>query len=100
MNKTAIRNIPLADIMQQNVVTLSTEDTVDKAHEIFKNNGFHHIPVVDEDSKVVGMISTSDLERISLGMSVFKSSKKRRVQFIYLSLPSGSGYHVAGIGSS
>ena len=78
MNKAAIKETPLADIMKRSVVTLSTEDTLDRAAEIFKNNAFHHIPVVNEYAKVVGMVSTTDLDRVSLGMSFFKNPNKEK----------------------
>ncbi len=78
MNHTSKENIPLADIMNTRVVTLSTENTVDEAVVIFKNNSFHHIPVVNAVKEVVGMISTTDLERISLGMSVFGNAQKEK----------------------
>ncbi|NNF32725.1 MAG: CBS domain-containing protein [Saprospiraceae bacterium] len=49
------------DLMEENVVTVGADDTVEKCYDIFKENYFHAIPVVDEDHKLIGLITTYDL---------------------------------------
>lgn len=46
-------------LMTKDVITVSPDDTMDKIRDIFQNNTFHHIPVV-EDDVLVGMISTKE----------------------------------------
>jgi len=40
-------------------------ETVDKALTIFNENTFHHIPIVDENMSLVGMISRVEINLIS-----------------------------------
>jgi CBS-domain-containing membrane protein len=49
------------DLMEENVVTVGADDTVEKCYDIFKENYFHAIPVVDQDHKLIGLITTYDL---------------------------------------
>ena len=58
--------------MTSNVISVSTEDIVTKVDEIFKNNSIHHIPVISNENEIVGIISKTDFERISAGLSLFK----------------------------
>ncbi len=66
----------LSEVMNKNVITLSPEDTVDKVHGIFSTHAFHHLPVLDKDQEVVGIVSSSDLLKISLGFCLFKVDGK------------------------
>lgn len=59
---TALMNSLLArDVMIKQVVTLSPEDPVSKAADLFKENLFHAIPIVDKEKHLVGIITTFDL---------------------------------------
>lgn len=68
----------LSKVMLPNLVVLKPVDTLDKAAEAFKLYPFHHLPVVDEDMILVGMLSSTDLERESHGRSLFKHHMKRQ----------------------
>lgn len=76
--------------MTSHVISVSTEDIVTKVDEIFKNNSIHHIPVLSVEGETVGIISKTDFERISAGMSLFKMSNKDEYnQALYRSLRAG-----------
>ncbi|WP_222917042.1 CBS domain-containing protein [Natrinema sp. SYSU A 869] len=47
--------------MSSDVVTASAQDSIRDAADVMIERGFHHIPVVDEDEGVIGMVTTSDL---------------------------------------
>ncbi|TYL38159.1 histidine kinase [Natronococcus pandeyae] len=47
--------------MSTDVVTASAQDTIRDAADLMIEHGFHHLPVVDEDEGVIGMITTTDL---------------------------------------
>ncbi|MFC4439274.1 MULTISPECIES: CBS domain-containing protein [Natrialbaceae] len=47
--------------MSTDVVTASAQDTIRDAADLMIERGFHHLPVVDEDEGVIGMITTTDL---------------------------------------
>ncbi|MCB0669774.1 MAG: CBS domain-containing protein [Saprospiraceae bacterium] len=68
----------LSEVMLPNLVVLKPVDTLDKAAEAFKLYPFHHLPVVDEDMILVGMLSSTDLERESHGRSLFKHHMKNQ----------------------
>jgi len=55
--------------MTKNVVKLSVSDTLTKAETLFKKHHIRHIPVV-RDKLVIGMLSYTDLLRISFADEV------------------------------
>ncbi|MDG1730634.1 MAG: CBS domain-containing protein [Algibacter sp.] len=59
-----IRKAPISMIMTQDVITLKQTDSLETAEKLFKKNKIRHIPVVD-DSEIIGMLSYSDLLRLS-----------------------------------
>jgi len=48
------------DIMTRGLATLDSDDRINVALEIFKENLFHAIPIVD-DKKLVGIVTTYDV---------------------------------------
>jgi CBS domain-containing protein len=68
--------IKLEQIMLPNLVVLKPTDTLDQADELFKLYPFHHLPVVDDDMILMGMISSTDLERTAHGKSLFRQPHK------------------------
>lgn len=58
------KNEPISSIMTREVITLSLKDTLYSAEKRMKKNHIRHMPVVDKD-KLIGLISLSDLQRIS-----------------------------------
>jgi CBS domain-containing protein len=63
-------NNPVSSIMTTHMVTVHLKDTARKVREVFKNHSFHHIPVVDEGDKLVGIISKEDFFRIAYLLSL------------------------------
>jgi acetoin utilization protein AcuB len=49
--------------MTPNPVTVSPDDTIEKAIAIFKDMKFHALPVV-KDQEIVGILSVKDLVRL------------------------------------
>ncbi len=47
--------------MTTTVVTCSTNDSVDKATELMKDNQIRRVPVVDDQGRVQGIVSMADL---------------------------------------
>lgn len=56
--------VPISKIMTKNLVKLNLNDSLTKAESLFKKHKIRHIPVV-EGKKIVGMLSYTDLLRIS-----------------------------------
>lgn len=52
---------PVAEWMTTDVHAISQEATVTAAAETMATHGISHLPVVDDDGTVVGLISTTDI---------------------------------------
>ena len=60
-DETAADETTVADYMTTSVVTVSANDSVDDVAETMVQRGFHHLPVVDDKSGVIGMVTTTDV---------------------------------------
>jgi acetoin utilization protein AcuB len=56
--------------MTTELITVSPYDTLETVSELFSENNFHHLIVI-EDNKLVGIVSNTDLERAKHGKSLF-----------------------------
>lgn len=70
-----MHNLKLSEIMTTELVTVSPNDNMETVDKIFKENDFHHIPVVDEDKKLMGLISKSDYLIMCDSMSIFQNGE-------------------------
>ena len=52
---------PVSEYMTEDVVTVTAQDSIRDAADAMVEHGFHHLPVVDEEEGVIGMVTTSDL---------------------------------------
>lgn len=57
-------NEPLSTIMTQNVITLSENDLLSDAKKILLDHDIRHIPIVDNERTLVGILSVYDLMKI------------------------------------
>jgi CBS domain-containing protein len=60
------RNEPVSKIMSTKLVTVRHGEPISRVRELIREHGVHHIPVVS-GQKLVGMISNSDVLRVSFG---------------------------------
>jgi len=51
----------VADYMSTGIVTATANDSISEVAETMVENGFHHLPVVDDEAGVIGMLTTTDL---------------------------------------
>lgn len=63
------QSVPISTIMTKDIVKLSVSDTLTQAEKLFKNHRIRHIPVV-EGNKIIGMLSYTDLLRISFADAI------------------------------
>lgn len=63
---------PLSEVMTADPHRLEPRDGMEAAEKLFRFYHIHHIPIVDTKERVVGMISYSDMLKISYGMTLFK----------------------------
>ena len=59
------RSEPISKIMTRKLITLKITDDLYKAEKLFKEHHIRHIPVVDNHKRIIGMLSLTDLNRIS-----------------------------------
>lgn len=51
----------VGDLMSRVVLTATPATGISEALELMLESGFHHLPVVDDDQRLVGMVSDRDL---------------------------------------
>ena len=54
-------NTPVSSVMTEFTLSIKAEDNFNTIQKIFKEYLFHHLPVVDEKHKVIGIISKTDM---------------------------------------
>lgn len=60
VEKSRLHNYTAEDIMTKGIATLSSDERVNVALQLFSENLFHAIPIVDND-ELVGMLTTFDI---------------------------------------
>lgn len=70
--------LALGDIMTRQPHCLSPLDQVERADQLCQDYHIHHLPVVDIYGKVIGILSQSDLLKISYGLSLFRNHDPQR----------------------
>lgn len=58
------QNVPISEIMSKDLITLNPKQSLYEAEKLFNRHNIRHLPVVD-NKRLVGMISRTDLLRIS-----------------------------------
>jgi CBS domain-containing protein len=54
------KTTPISEVMTPNVITVSTDMTIQNCMQIFSDKKFRHLPVMDEGT-VVGVLSIGDI---------------------------------------
>ncbi|WP_267643132.1 CBS domain-containing protein [Haloarchaeobius amylolyticus] len=47
--------------MSTDVITTTVNESIQTAADVMLEHGFHHLPVVDDESEVIGVVTTTDL---------------------------------------
>ena len=68
-------NIPVSTIMSTQLIMLNTADSLEKAERLFKKHKIRHIPVIEGQNKIVGMLSLTDLLRISFADGAYEDEE-------------------------
>ncbi len=58
-------NIPVSDIMTNNLVTVTPETFVARIMGLFEQHNFHHLPVTKNGNELVGIISKEDIQKVA-----------------------------------
>jgi len=65
------------EIMTKDVICVHPSDQMIEVKKIFENNKIHHIPVIDEDNHVLGIISSEDYNKLLNTFTFFKTSRSQ-----------------------
>lgn len=68
--------------MTTDLVTIDEDTTMDKVENIFKTHTFHHLPVVDKDGKLTGIISKGDYQMVCDKMTLFTKKPDENLRFL------------------
>jgi CBS domain-containing protein len=60
---------PLEDVMTKNVITIHEEATINELRQIIRTHKIRHIPVVDQDNTLVGLLSVRALQDQIFGLN-------------------------------
>lgn len=67
----------IMDVMTTDVITVNANETMDQVSLIFNSREIHHLPVVDSEGKIVGIISKTDYHKLQHGFTLFKSKESQ-----------------------
>lgn len=60
-------SLKVQDLMTKDVVSLGPHDTLEEVYDLMDNKHFRHVPVVNEDGELMGLITQRDLLKGALG---------------------------------
>jgi len=60
-----VRKILIKDIMTRDVITLNIDESFCRVAEIFQEKNIRHLPIVNAQGEILGIISQHDLNRIA-----------------------------------
>ena len=76
-DKAQLDNFILKNVMTKNPKTLKADNTLKDALEVMTFGGFGCLPIVDDDRRIVGVVTQTDIIRIvSSAMGIYKGKKK------------------------
>lgn len=79
-----IKYMEVKDLMTQSVVTVHPSDRMQVVADIFENQNFHHLPVVDDNRQVVGMVSLHDYYKVLNAFTIFSTANSRSANEVTL----------------
>ncbi len=77
-------NTPLSDIMTKDLVTVGPNDSLEIVDHLFTHNDFRHLPVVNSDGKILGVVSKSDYLLLCDSMTIFRKEVQREKNIGFL----------------
>ena len=76
-----ISEIKVKDIMTKDPITIPVDETIEEAAELLLDNKLSRAPVVDNDGKLVGVITQTDIFRVLVSLT---GVRKKGIQFGFL----------------
>ncbi|GAC1425556.1 MAG: hypothetical protein NVSMB57_16950 [Actinomycetota bacterium] len=60
------------DYMTSNPVSVLPDASIEEATKVMLEHGFRHLPIIDEDHKLLGVVSMRDLARAGINIPAIK----------------------------
>jgi CBS domain-containing protein len=79
-------NTAIREIMTTSLVTIKPDTPINVIQDIFRENDFHHLPVLEQGAKLVGIISKEDIFKLSYVLSMQTTGRSYSVKE-YQTLP-------------
>lgn len=70
-----MKDISVKDVITSDLITIHPNDSLAKVAQVLNSESIHHVPVVDDEGCLVGIISLTDFERIKYGSTLFRNPK-------------------------
>lgn len=65
----------IREIMTTDLITVGPEQNVQAIQDLFRENEFHHLPVLDRGERLIGIISKEDVFKLSYVLSLQTTGK-------------------------
>ncbi len=72
----------LASLMSKNIVTLPLGTLVSEAQSLMKDKRFRHVPIVNDEKIIVGILSARDLKKNSFSQQTVESLMSTPIDFV------------------
>jgi NADH dehydrogenase len=79
-----VRGMRTAELMSENLITVTTAETVAETLKKFSDHTFHSLPLLDENGKLLGVISEGELLDAIKNGSVTQNTLLKQVQPVQL----------------
>ena len=81
-----ITTASIRDIMTKDLITVKPNNLITAVDRIFSANDFHHIPVIEDDGKLVGIISRYDFNLLCDKSTLFNNNALSINQRVFQSI--------------
>ena len=68
------KNLLVRDYMTSDLMTLTQDDSITKALETFESKVFRHIPVIDKNKHLVGILSDRDVRSAMVALDFLREA--------------------------
>ena len=73
--------------MRRNVAAIAPSASLEEAHRLMREESVRQLPVIDEDGKLVGMVSDRDIREAMLPVGLIPSSSEKEMENILADTP-------------
>ena len=71
-----LNNSKISEIMMRHITVVTPDTLMGRLNEVFSNNDFHHLPVVEGET-LVGIITRQDVDRMLRCVDLFRTEENR-----------------------